>query len=113
MLNRLNEYRVMWIIVLFDLPTDTKEHRRDAARFRKDVMGDGFTMFQYSVYVRQCASMDHAKVHINRVRSMMPVHGRISVFCITDKQYAETLVFYNREKKEATDSTTYQQLEMF
>lgn len=35
----------MWILVFFDLPTDTKKERKAAAKFRKDIMGDGFTMF--------------------------------------------------------------------
>ena len=39
----------MWILVFFDLPTDTKKERKAAAKFRKDIMGDGFTMFQFSI----------------------------------------------------------------
>ena len=42
---RFNEYRIMWVLVLFDLPTETKKERKEYARFRKDIMGDGFTMF--------------------------------------------------------------------
>lgn len=28
MIDRLNEYRVMWILVLYDLPTETKKDRK-------------------------------------------------------------------------------------
>lgn len=59
MIDRLNEYRVMWILVLYDLPTETKKDRQVAAKFRKNIMADGFTMFQFSIYVRHCASMDN------------------------------------------------------
>ena len=45
MIDRLNEYRVMWILVLYDLPTETKKDRKIAAKFRKNIMADGFTMF--------------------------------------------------------------------
>lgn len=62
MIDRLNEYRVMWILVLYDLPTETKKDRKIAAKFRKNIMADGFTMFQFSIYVRHCASMDNAQV---------------------------------------------------
>ena len=31
----------MWIIVLFDLPTDTKATRREYTRFRKFLLKDG------------------------------------------------------------------------
>ena len=36
----------MWILVLYDLPTETKKDRKIAAKFRKNIMGDGFTMFR-------------------------------------------------------------------
>lgn len=66
MIDRLNEYRVMWILVLYDLPTETKKDRQVAAKFRKNIMADGFTMFQFSIYVRHCASMDNVTVSANR-----------------------------------------------
>ena len=53
---RLNAYRIMWLFVFFDLPTTTKTERRHAAQFRKALEKDGFSMMQYSVYVRHCSS---------------------------------------------------------
>lgn len=84
MIDRLNEYRVMWILVLYDLPTETKKDRQVAAKFRKNIMADGFTMFQFSIYVRHCASMDNAQVHIKRVQSLLPDKGHVGILCITD-----------------------------
>jgi len=40
----------MWLFVFFDLPTDTKTDRKNAARFRKGLLKDGFEMMQFSVY---------------------------------------------------------------
>ena len=51
-LDRFSEYRIMWVLVFFDLPTDTKKERKAYADFRKKLMRDGFTMFQFSIYVR-------------------------------------------------------------
>ena len=82
MIERLNAYRVMWILVFFDLPTETKENRRDAAVFRNDLLNDGFTMFQYSVYLRHCASMENAQVHMKRVEQKVPPEGNVSILCI-------------------------------
>ena len=31
----------MWLLVLFDLPTDTKQARQQYARFRKRLLEDG------------------------------------------------------------------------
>ena len=37
----------MWILVFFDLPTETKKERKAYTRFRKELMNDGFSMFQF------------------------------------------------------------------
>jgi CRISPR-associated protein Cas2 len=51
--SRFNAYRNMWVMVLFDLPTETKKERRDASKFRKSLLNDGFIMFQFtSVFVK-------------------------------------------------------------
>lgn len=101
----------MWVLVLYDLPTDTAKERKAAARFRKQIMGDGFTMFQFSIYVRHCASMDNAQVHIRRVKSLLPETGNVGILCITDKQFANIQIFYC--KKEKAPNAPGQQLEIF
>ena len=63
-LDRFSEYRIMWVLVFFDLPTDTKKERKAYADFRKKLMRDGFTMFQFSIYVRHCPSRENAQEHI-------------------------------------------------
>ncbi len=107
----LNEYKVMWVMVMFDLPTETAKERKAAARFRKDIMGDGFTMFQFSIYIRHCASLDNAKVHIKRVKSMLPNYGHVGIMCITDKQFDGIEIFYC--KKEEPKIKGPIQLELF
>ena len=52
--SRLNQYRSMWVLVFFDLPTETRTERKVAARFRKNLLDDGFAMFQFSIYMRFC-----------------------------------------------------------
>lgn len=111
MIERLNAYRVMWILVFFDLPTETKENRRDVAVFRNDLLNDGFTMFQYSVYLRHCASMENAQVHMKRVEQKVPPEGNVSILCITDKQFGDIKVFRAQKKKDPP--AHYQQLELF
>lgn len=85
---RLNAYKIMWLIAMFDLPTKTKKERHDYAVFRKSLEKDGFVMHQYSVYCRFCASLEARDVHVKRVKSYMPNKGRLSIITITDKQYS-------------------------
>lgn len=49
---------------IFDLPTETQKDKKAYALFRKNLQKDGFTMFQFSIYIRHCASYENAEVHI-------------------------------------------------
>lgn len=110
-MDRFNEYRVMWVLVFFDLPTETKKERKVYSDFRKKLIDDGFTMFQFSIYVRHCASRENADVHIKRIKKILPEKGHIGILCVTDKQFGGIELFYG--KKEEKISTPYQQLELF
>lgn len=66
-MDRFSEYRIMWVLVLFDLPTETKKDKKAYADFKKNLQRDGFTMFQFSIYVRHCASSENAEVHIKEL----------------------------------------------
>ncbi len=76
---------------MFDLPTVTKQDKKKYARFRKDLEKDGFVMMQFSVYIRYCASLESANVHIKRIRMITPDKGKVSVLSITDKQYSNII----------------------
>ena len=93
-IKRFSEYRVMWVFVFFDLPTDTKKQRKAAALFRKRIMADGFTMFQFSIYLRHCPSFENAQAHIRRVEYILPAEGKIGILYITDKQFDSMKIFY-------------------
>jgi len=108
---RFNAYRVMWILVLFDLPTETKSEKRIAQNFRKKIMGYGFVMFQFSIYLRHCSSMENAIVHINRVQKILPEKGHIGIMSITDKQMAMMKIFHGKKPTIAMKGP--QQLEIF
>lgn len=110
-LSRFSEYRVMWILVFFDLPTETKKERKDAALFRKNLMRDGFTMFQFSIYIRHCASKENMDVHLKRVRAMIPEYGKVGVLNVTDRQFSDIEIFYG--KKAVKEKSTPLQLELF
>ena len=110
-IERFNQYRIMWVLVLFDLPTETKKERKAAADFRKQILKDGFTMFQFSIYLRHCPSRDNADVHIKRVKSILPQHGQVGILCITDKQFGEMELFIG--KMEEKKPEIGQQLELF
>lgn len=110
-MDRFSEYRIMWILVFFDLPTETKKDKKAYVLFRKQLQRDGFTMFQFSIYVRHCASMENANVHIKRVKSFLPEYGHVGILCITDKQFGSIDLFYGQ--KAVKSKAAGQQLELF
>lgn len=110
-MQRLSEYRVMWIMVMYDLPTFTKKDRKIASDFRKKIIQDGFTMFQFSSYIRHCASMENAQVHIKRVKQIVPEKGTIGIISFTDKQFENMEIFYGAKAEKTPDRGI--QLELF
>lgn len=101
----------MWILVFFDLPTETKKERKAYAGFRKKLLNDGFTMFQFSIYVRHCSSAENAEVHYKRVKNALPEHGQVGILRITDKQFGSIELYFGR--KEQKKEPISQQLELF
>ena len=101
----------MWVMVFFDLPTETIKQRKHAAYFRKSLMRDGFSMFQYSIYVRCCPSRENADVHTKRVKGFIPEAGYVVIMAITDKQFGMIELFRNSAPVEPEKGV--QQLELF
>jgi len=91
--------QTMWIVVLFDLPTDTKAARKEYTRFRKLLLQDGFAMMQYSVYMRHSSSDENDQVHAKRIKSQLPDDGEVRIIKITDKQFGKIEVYYGKKRK--------------
>ena len=111
MIERISQYRNMWLFVFFDLPTETKQERKAYATFRKNLLTNGFTMFQYSIYIRNCPSFENLNVHIKRVKSFLPGCGKVVIFYVTEKQFANMELFYGSKSQKIM--TAPQQLELF
>ena len=90
----------MWILTMFDLPTETARDRRAYSDFRKALLEDGFLMMQFSVYIRHCASEENASVHKNRIQAFLPPQGEVRILIVTDKQYERMSVFYGKKPKQ-------------
>ena len=107
----VNGYRCMWVLTMFDLPTDTKQARRDYTLFRKFLLQDGFTQMQYSVYIRHCPSKENAEVHLTRIERHLPPDGEVRVIAVTDKQFERMRVFLGKMRKPPEPPSC--QLELF
>lgn len=108
---RLNAYQIMWLFVFFDLPVTTKKERKLATSFRNSLIKDGFTMMQWSVYTRHCASKESANVHEKKIKNFVPNKGQVTILRITDKQYSNIVNMWGAKKQKMEEIP--QQLELF
>lgn len=83
----------MWCLVMFDLPVATKKERREAARFRNDLLDWGFSMVQLSVYVKFWPTGGQDMTTIRAIKRELPEGGQVRVVSITDRQWATGLRF--------------------
>ena len=81
MFTRLNAYDIMWLFVFFDLPTNTKQERKFASGFRRDLLKDGYCMLQYSVYVRHCGSKTKCRCTHKKSEILFTAKQVRSAFC--------------------------------
>lgn len=77
---------------MFDLPVELDSEKRAYRLFRKNLIKEGFTMMQYSVYVRTCPNRDYASRLIKRVKAFAPPKGNVRVIMITEKQYEDMVM---------------------
>ena len=89
----LSGYRLMWMMVIFDLPVVTEEERREANNFRKFLLDQGFDRCQLSVYLRFCSGKEQAQVYTRRVQSALPPSGDVQIIYFTDNQYENIVSF--------------------
>lgn len=96
-------YDTVWMVVMFDLPTETKIDRKRYAQFRKALIKDGFTMLQFSVYGRHCPSEENAEVHEKRVVMALPPKGHIRIIKVTEKQFARMKTYFGKSLKKTEE----------
>lgn len=87
----------MWMMVMFDLPTDTPSERKKATKFRNFLQDKGFTMAQFSVYFRFTGSREESKKYVSAVRKNAPLVGDICILFFTDKQFGDIIHIKNKK----------------
>ena len=105
-------FRVVWLLVMFDLPTLTPEERSAYREFRLRLIDQGFSMLQFSVYGKSCASEDAARVVRAGVQGALPSGGEVRVLSVTDHQF-QAMATYVRGKKSRKPAGPTSQLLLF
>ncbi|WP_235851772.1 CRISPR-associated endonuclease Cas2 [Litorivita pollutaquae] len=108
---QLSGYRLMWILVMFDLPTDTKRQRKDAGSFRNFLLDEGFERSQFSVYARFVNGKEAFATRIARIERHLPEAGDVQILNFTDRQYRDIVHFSDQGRRQRRENP--QQLVMF
>lgn len=94
-------YRLLWMQVIFDLPVLTKKQRKLATKFRNNLLDEGFTMSQFSVYLRHIKDKEQALTYERRISLSVPPEGKVNILIFTDKQFEQMKVFTGKSSKKA------------
>lgn len=95
----LSGYRLMWMLVMFDLPVLEKAERKAATNFRNALLDLGFEMSQFSVYVRFCTGPAQVDTYCRRVEAALPPGGKVNIIQFTDKQYERIISFHGAARQ--------------
>lgn len=94
----------MRILVMFDLPTETSEQRKNYRNFRKNLIKTGFIMMQESVYVKLAMNQNSTDLVIKSIRKYCPDEGIVQILTVTEKQFSKTEFLVGESQNEYVDS---------
>lgn len=97
-------YRFMRVLVMFDLPVETSEQKREYRNFRKFLMKNGFLMLQESVYTKLALNQTVADSVVKSVRKNKPKEGLVQMLVITEKQFSKMELVSGKYSSEVLDS---------
>ena len=97
----LSGYRIMWMLVMFDLPVVEPEERAAANLFRLNLLDLGFSRAQLSVYMRFCTSHAQVQTYCQLVEAALPKGGQVNILQLTDKQYERIISFQGKRRQPA------------
>jgi len=90
----------MWLMTMFDLPTISKEEKKEYTRFRKYLLREGFIQLQYSVYAKFLASRENSRKYYRYIQEIVPPGGYVRLLMVTDKQFGDMVSLYGTKIKE-------------
>lgn len=93
-ITEMSGWRIMWMLVMFDLPVVDKNERKAACKFREGLLDLGFEMAQFSVYMRCCVTRERCESLTFKIKDMLPKGGRVDILYFTDKQYGQMRHFF-------------------
>lgn len=94
----LSKYRAMRLILMFDLPSVESYEKKEYLNFKKGLILNGYSMMQFSVYMKPVNVQVKMKQELNKLKKYIPSGGNIRLIAITEKQYDEMVMVLGNKK---------------
>lgn len=88
------------LLCMFDLPTETDREKKEYRIFRKQLLENGFSMLQYSIYYRTLPNRSSLKKYETILRKSLPGHGNIRLLYVTENQFQDMLLLTGHRSKQ-------------
>ena len=99
----MSSFNIMWLMLMFDLPTKTNKDKKRYHWFHDELEKEGFMMLQYSVYGKIFSSPESASYGRKRIKEFINKNikkGNIRMLMFTDKQFANMEVIIGEKSTE-------------
>ena len=107
------KFKMGWLIVAFDLPVGTKQQRKTASGFREWLKDDGYSMMQWSVYIRACVTFARQETHIERLKKSLPPEGSVRAIFVTRSQWERSYVIQGSPASEVDAEDLPEQIQLW
>ena len=108
----MSAFRIMWLVVMFDLPTQTKKDRKRYRWFSRYLDKQGYLRLQYSIYAKVFNSLESANHGKKRLKEFLSVNvkkGNVRMLLFTDAQFGrmEIIVGEQSTQEEISQPTLF------
>ena len=94
----MSDYRNMRILLLFDLPNVEAYERKEYSQFRKHLLKNGYTMIQFSVYVKCINTQLKVDKELKKLYQFVPTNGNIRMLTVTENQFQNMVMILGKKK---------------
>lgn len=85
------------IIVMFDVPSKNQNDRKAYYRFRKNLLKNGYIMFQKSVYLKLLNNISSYTHEKDFLQSVCPENGNVCSMTTTKNEFKNNVQIFGRE----------------
>ena len=108
----MSAFRIMWLVVMFDLPTQTKRDRKRYRWLFRYLDAQAYIRLQYSVYAKVFNSLESANYGKKRLKNFLKTNikkGNVRILMFTDAQFGkmEIIVGEQSVQEEITQPTLF------